>query len=369
MINVSLCHIFPFSRVPKGVPVIIWGKGNVGSQYYNELIASKYTKDIQWVDSNDVKDLRCFTLKSKDKYIVVAMASENDRNEVVNKLLHAGIDDSKVISDQPQFMLINPSNKTGYVSFKLSIFSEEIRYAINRFHELLKLKNAKGYKYLRVGNSNDGGYVMLDDLTGGIAYSFGISNDVSWDASMVLHGYEVYMYDHTISNLPREIDGFKFFREGIAGKEENDELKFLTTFLERNHHDKTENMILKIDVEGAEWDVLNQIDEDVLKQFSQILFEFHGLMNFDELSKYVKVIEKINRTHQAVHYHINNYSKVIWINDHPFANTIEVTFVNREKYIFEDNMIMLPRDEDAPNWRDYPEIEIGNWNDTEYYGT
>ena len=34
-------------------------------------------------------------------------------------------------------------------------------------------------------------------------------------------------------------------------------------------------MILKIDVEGWEWNSLNELNEDILKQFKYILIEYH----------------------------------------------------------------------------------------------
>ena len=55
-----------------------------------------------------------------------------------------------------------------------------------------------GIKY----GKHDGGYILLDDFhEGSIAYSFGISTDVTWDKEMASRGYDVFMYDHTIDKL------------------------------------------------------------------------------------------------------------------------------------------------------------------------
>ena len=70
---------------------------------------------------------------------------------------------------------------------------------------------------------------MLNDFhKGGIAYSFGISNDVSWDKAMADCGYDVFMYDHTISALPEENDRFHWEKIGVASdKTEDPQLKSL----------------------------------------------------------------------------------------------------------------------------------------------
>lgn len=231
---------------------------------------------------------------------------------------------------------------------------------------MLHLKNVKGCDFVRVGAANDGGYVMLDDLPGGVAYSFGINDDVTWDDDMASRGYEVYMYDYTIDALPYEKDGFHFFKEGIADFEESDNLKKLETFIKRNGHEKNGNMILKIDVEGAEWGVFENIPANLLKRFNQIVVEFHDLFDFNNLARYNDVFEKISKIHQPVHYHINNYGDVYWFNDKPFGNAIEVTFANKEKYVFLEGEIELPRSQDAPNCKEIDEITVGSWNTKKY---
>ena len=65
---------------------------------------------------------------------------------------------------------------------------------------------------LRIGRAYDGGYVMVDDFDNCVAYSFGISDDVSWDFDIAKRGIDVYMYDHTIDSLPVYDERFHFFK-------------------------------------------------------------------------------------------------------------------------------------------------------------
>lgn len=366
--NYALCHMFPFSSIPKNASVVIWGTGNVGSQYYAELVAANYTGDIKWVDSNSVADLNKFVEHNKNSYIVVAMLSEGDRFDVANKLIAAGMDSTYIISDCPNGMVLTPTNVTRVVDLSLNYFNDDLRKNIQRFHELLSIMNVNDCGFIRIGDVNDGGYVMVDDLPGGVAYSIGICNDVSWDLAMSKYGYDIYMYDHTIEDIPERNEKFHFTKQGITGYEETERLKRLATFLKINHHEKMNNMILKMDVEGAEWGVFESMPEKMLSQFAQIVVEFHGMLKFDKLLRYNSILEKINSTHQVVHYHINNCGKVLYINGQPYANTIEVTFVRKQSYSFEEVDINLPRNEDAPNWKEFPEIEIGLWNRKDYYG-
>lgn len=235
--------------------------------------------------------------------------------------------------------------------------------------ETLQIKRVKNYLLARAGNLSDGGYVMLRDLKpDGIAYSFGINNDVSWDDAVAGCGYQIFMYDMTINDLPKHRLEFHFFKEGISGKKDPiNRLDTLENFLERNGHQNQRNMILKMDVEGAEWDFLETVKSETLAQFDQIVFEFHSLAIGVDLVKSGMIIsrlQKLNLTHQVVHIHGNNASGATIIFENAlYPELLEVTYVNRANYEFEDAEIILPNPNiDAPNLPDRRELILGNWN-------
>ena len=83
----------------------------------------------------------------------------------------------------------------------------ELYQYYKKLHEILQLykviDESRG-SFVRVGNENDGGYIMWFPFSRNlIAYSIGIRTDVSWDLQMADWGYEVFQYDHTIKNLPQ----------------------------------------------------------------------------------------------------------------------------------------------------------------------
>ena len=120
---------------------------------------------------------------------------------------------------------------------------------------LLPIKKVPNMDFVRVGNENDGGYLMLDDfyVSDQVAYSFGISDDTTWDADMANRGYEIYMYDHTIKMLPEERKEFHWKKKGMADSVDYDNEIFgtISDFIKENGHAAQNNMILKMDVEGA----------------------------------------------------------------------------------------------------------------------
>ena len=236
----------------------------------------------------------------------------------------------------------------------------------SKLKKLLEIKQVEDFALIRVGlEDGDGGYIMLNDFQDrGVAYSFGISNDVTWDNIMAELGYDIYMYDHTITNLPYERKEFHFFREGISGENEKDQpLKTLEYFIERNNHVLNKNMILKMDVEGAEWDFLETVDSNILNQFDQIVFEMHNIIHAGYGDKILRLLDKINETHAVVHVHGNNSGWILTVGNTIFPDVLEITYVNKNKYkIMENKDICLPLQIDSANDRGRKDIILGDWN-------
>lgn len=232
--------------------------------------------------------------------------------------------------------------------------------------KLLKIKRLTDYPLIRIGEQNrDGGYVMANNfLSEGIAYSFGICDDISWDLAMTRYDYNIFMYDHTINKLPTTNSKFHFFKEGLSGTDEkNKPLKSLKYYIEQNNHSKTKNIILKMDVEGAEWDFLETVDTKTLKQFDQIVFEMHNLVRPACGDRALKLLEKLNKTHQLIHLHGNNSGYLLTVGDTIFPDVIETSYVNKNNYnTIDDDYVVLPSPLDMPNDMGRPDVPLGLWN-------
>ena len=211
---------------------------------------------------------------------------------------------------------------------------------------------------------------MVDDFRkgGGIAYSFGISTEISWDFAMSQRGYDIFMYDMTIDGLPLESEVFHFFKEGIGGRKDVEKsLDTLENFINRNGHENNHDMILKMDVEGAEWDFLENVSSSTLNQFEQLVFEFHDLTSpktFEEMDRTLNLIDKINLTHTLVHLHGNNCGHYINVeNIGVIPDVLELTYLRTENHKFHDDKeIFLPTHLDTPNNFQVADIPLGYWN-------
>jgi len=224
------------------------------------------------------------------------------------------------------------------------------------------------YNLVRIGRDYDGGYVVVRKKADGsfsdnnIAYSLGICDDVSFDIALAEQNYEIYQYDHTIDNLPQENEKFHWRKTGITGSNETEQLKSLLTVLKNDGNDSRNGMFLKCDIEGSEWDMLNDCTDFILNKFDQIVIELHYLTDFHNRETILKTLEKLTATHQAVHIHANNNSIVNYCDTLVTPSVIEVTFVLKEKYATTKADIILPTKLDQPCNLSYPDILPGRWN-------
>lgn len=231
----------------------------------------------------------------------------------------------------------------------------------------LRLKKVRDFELIRAGRDGDGGYLLLNNFEpNGIMYSFGIANEISFDEDIANRGYQIFMYDMTIDDIPKHRPEFHFFKEGIGRELDlSQRLDTLEHFIERNGHQNRRNMILKMDVEGAEWDFLEAVKSETLDQFDQMVFELHNLEIGIDIAKAGMIIsrlKKLNQTHQVIHIHGHNGDAAIKLEEMIFPNCLEVTYANQKNYEFEDAEIILPHPLDKPNGSWLPEYILGNWN-------
>jgi hypothetical protein len=230
----------------------------------------------------------------------------------------------------------NQENIIKKVDYKSLILSQQIEIFFSYLdniknesciYQILKPKGVVGKNKVRIGAKGDGGYVLLDDFKNiKIAYSFGISNEISFDKELADKNIDVFMYDHTIQALPFTNPKFHWKKIGVTYKKENNtNMKTFNEILEENGHTNEKDMILKIDIEGGEWSILKEINKEILLQFKYIVIEFH-FANKD-ISLYQEVFQKLNQTHQIFHLHCNNCCPIINIDGYNFCSALEVSYI------------------------------------------
>lgn len=185
-------------------------------------------------------------------------------------------------------------------------------------------------KLVRFGPNGDGGYLLPDDLEGlGGVVSPGVSDEVGFDLVMAEMGLPVHMYDASVAGPPILNPLFTFTP------------KFLDVFsspttvtLSQTVEAFEDDLILQMDIEGAEYRVLGACPSSTLKRFRVMVIEFHHLDRLLATSTAGGVLATLTRlreTHALVHVHVNNFAGVLKVAGQILPDVVEVTFHRRDR--------------------------------------
>jgi hypothetical protein len=275
------------------------------------------------------------------------------------------------ILQQQQKILLMSENALNYSLLDPEKLKSTITYKrCSEIISLLSPMDLKGEKYVRVGGSYDGGYVLVDNFQMGkvdAAYSFGIGNDVSWDEDIANLGIDVFMFDRSINRFPKNNLKFHCFKKNVTGYEKGANLQTLHELIVENGHALCKNLIMKMDIEGCEWDVFEETASEIIDQFSQLVVEFHGLPAAVYDKSYlsvVNVLKKIKQTHQSIHVHANGAGIPLRIGSLVLPEMLEVTYIRRIDVI--DKLIantrQFPTELDQPTIKGWPDLYLGTFS-------
>jgi hypothetical protein len=190
--------------------------------------------------------------------------------------------------------------------------------------DILIPKNIK-FEKARFGSKSDGGYIFAKtNLIDYKIFGFGVNNDISCEVS--LNEYfkgTVDLFDGSCDFNATLPPNFIYNKININKNNINEILKC----------DKP--IILKMDIEGYEYECLSNLNNKILNNLHQIVVEFHLWDGIGySMDEFYKIILKIQETHKIFHIHGNN-------NDGIYKDSIpkllELSFINKKLCDLNDN--------------------------------
>jgi hypothetical protein len=198
----------------------------------------------------------------------------------------------------------------------------------------LKTVSLKNCTLKRYGSAHDGGYLMCENLLKDVtaAYSYGIDLEDNWgcDVSREL-GVTVHQYDCFTNERPACGSGFMFHDECVGPRRETiggQPFDTVAGQIARNR-DTGKAVLVKIDVEGAEWESLLETPDAVLDTFVQMPMELHLRGSPDE-SRFLALVKRLKDKFYLVNLHFNNYPIACTSADDPLpSRAFQVLWVNK----------------------------------------
>lgn len=219
---------------------------------------------------------------------------------------------------------------------------------------------------IRIGKDNDGGYLLSsEDLKRSQALiSMGLSDDWSFEKNFLsINEVDLYAYDGSINNyfwIKIFIKDFiknpllinKFFKSFLFKFFFRGNRRFIKKFIgnktfSKNYYSfsdaindiKNKLFFLKIDIEGSEYRILDDIVRHQNK-ITGLVIEFHSCdVNLDKIEKFIN-----NFALKLIHIHANNACQVRYDDRLPYV--LELTFSSFAKDFIKPN---FPHSLDMPN--------------------
>lgn len=226
--------------------------------------------------------------------------------------------------------------------------AEQVRAALLAELQPVELLNCR---LERFGEPHDGGYLMCGNLLESVkaGYSYGISGYDQWGCDVARRlNVRVHQYDCFNLEKPVCADGVTVFHaECIAPSRSVDDGGRVFDTFERqfaSNGDGAKRVVVKIDVEGAEWRTFLDTPSQVLDRIDQLVVEFHGV----DREHYLAAVRRLKEFFFVGNLHINNYACQPGLDPFP-AWAYEVLFVSRRIGLAGGPRSPAPHPLDAPN--------------------
>jgi len=188
---------------------------------------------------------------------------------------------------------------------------------------------------VKIGGKGDGVYMIPENLDGVVkCLSPGVGDTNGFELDL----YDRYkicsdLIDFSVQGLPVPHHALSFEKKYLGMKSEGCYIG-INDWVEIENPGTQDDLILQMDIEGAEYEVITGMSERVAERFRVIAMEFHDLeLLCDRYGiKLLKAtFEKLNLTHTPVYLKANNETPAYEFNGVVIPKNIEVTFMRKKR--------------------------------------
>lgn len=218
-----------------------------------------------------------------------------------------------------------------------------------------------GVGLIRLGPAGDGGYLVPDDLDGiRNAFSPGVADESGFEAALAERGLRVHMADRSVDGPAASHERFTFVKKHV-GCFSDDGFITLDDWKRDVAPDDDGDLLLQMDVEGAEYEVLLSVSERLLAQFRVIVIELHHLQHLYDRRFFgvaSRALERLARTHTVVHIHPNNCCGSVKGLGLEIPRIAELTLLRNDRFVRRVPRRDFPHPLDADNVPTKPTLPL-----------
>ncbi|QDT14682.1 hypothetical protein CA12_07600 [Alienimonas californiensis] len=258
--------------------------------------------------------------------------------------------------------------QSGRSSVAPSVDPERVRATI----QSLRPYAVDGAELIRLGPATDGGYLVPDDLEGIVAcYSPGVCSESGFERDCADRDMAVFLADASVGGPATAHPRFRFVKKfvGPVPSEQvvtlegwvNDTADDLRTLSEQVGADPAGDLMLQMDIEGAEYTTLLAAPDALMRRFRVIVLELHDVDHIFSESFYRifdGFVAKLLHTHLCVHVHPNNNMREFRKFGLTLPNCCEITLLRRDRAASTRPVTALPHPLDVDCVASAPSIGL-----------
>jgi FkbM family methyltransferase len=234
-----------------------------------------------------------------------------------------------------KFFLRNESaiaETTEFCPWDKPAFEEDMLKAIN-----LLIPSACAHELIRIGGDADGSYLIPNDLQAIEAcFSPGVSNIILFEKELAeRYSIPSYLCDASVEQDQLDLNNsYHQFNQVWLGGYDGENTQSLDSWVAESNHCESNNLILQMDIEGAEFSSLMAASDSTLSRFRIAVIEFHWLWRIQSSrflnTRFLPTLQKLSKHFDCVHAHANNCCGTTEIANVEVPNVLELTFYRKD---------------------------------------
>lgn len=187
---------------------------------------------------------------------------------------------------------------------------------------------------IRLGPNTDGGYLVPDDLEGIEAcFSPGVNTESRFEKDCADRGIKAFLADKSVDGPAESHELFHFTRKFVGAVSDKDFIT-LDRWVSDSLSTTDTDLLLQIDIEGAEFEVFLSTSEELIQRFRIIVAEFHWLTQlwsrpYFDLAR--RAFDKVLKNHTCVHIRPNNCCGSVTRSGIEIPSVMEFTFLRNDR--------------------------------------
>ena len=237
---------------------------------------------------------------------------------------------------------------------------------VSEFLKKIKIFDT-GHKLVSIGDSECDGTYLIPDVLDDIKYCFspGVGESTIFENCLKKRDIKCFLADGTITKENISNINFDFINKNINTFTDDKNIKIEDWInLKIKNKNEQKNLLLQMDIEGCEYEVLLDLDKDILQKFKILVIEFHDFYNLGSQAGadlFLNIFNKILNDFYICHIHPNNCCGYTYINKTLIPQVMEFTFINKNDVKKVDKLkYKLPHDLDIKNVKNLNDLKLPN---------